>query len=213
MLYAESPARRARQVASDLLVLAWVGAWIWFAVKLHGWVGRLAAIGDTIQDRGQGLADELGTTADKLHKLPFGDRISEPLTKAATAAQSLASAGQAERRLIHNLAMILVIMILIGPVALAILSWLSRRIRWMTAASSAARLRQHAAGTDVLALRALASQPLRRLAKLDASQLAAWRHGQPAAVHALAGLELRHLGLHDTRPDRPSTKASSPGTS
>ncbi len=37
--------------------------------------------------------------------------------------------------------------------------------------------------------------PLRRLAALDPGIAAAWRRGDPAAVEALAALELRRLGL------------------
>ncbi|MEV0406759.1 hypothetical protein [Actinoallomurus sp. NPDC050550] len=196
MFYAEVPTRRARQAFTDLLVLAWVGTWTWLAVELYGLVERLATVGDEIQNRTQGIAGNLAATAERLHDLPVvGGEVSGPLNRAATAARYLASAGQTERHLVHDLAVLLVILVLLGPVALATLSWLPRRARWARAAGTAARLRHHPAGVELLALRALANQPLRRLAGFDADQLAAWRGGQPAAVNALAGLELRRLGL------------------
>ncbi|HEV7384427.1 MAG TPA: hypothetical protein VGN89_06075, partial [Phenylobacterium sp.] len=60
---------------------------------------------------------------------------------------------------------------------------------------SATRLRAVTAGRDLLALRALATQPLKRLLKVDPEIAALWRRGDPEAVEALARLELRALGL------------------
>ncbi len=71
--------------------------------------------------------------------------------------------------------------------------WLPLRLRWMRRAGAAVKLR--GSSRDLLALRALANQPLRRLAALDPGIAAAWRRGDPAAVEALAALELRRLGL------------------
>jgi hypothetical protein len=196
MIYAEVPARRARQLAADLLALAWISTWSWLSFQVYGWVDRLGASGVKIQNSGEGLAANITATAEKLHHLPVvGGQVSAPLNRAAAAARSVATAGQGEQHLVHNLAVLFVVVILLGPVALGILSWLPRRIRWALAASTAARLRQHPAGIDLLAMRALANQPLRRLAALDIDQLTAWRGGQPAAAHALARLELRQLGL------------------
>jgi len=56
-------------------------------------------------------------------------------------------------------------------------------------------LRGGRGGADLLALRALANQPLRRLAKIDPDPVAAWRRGDATAVDALARLELGRLGL------------------
>ncbi|MFI0448194.1 hypothetical protein [Actinomadura sp. 6N118] len=204
VLYPETPTRRARQMATDILLLAWVGAWAWLAVKLHEQVTKLGAIGDTIHDTGQRIADNIATVQDKLHNLPLiGGQASEPLNRAGAAARSLASAGQAEQGLVDNLAITLVVLLLIGPAALVALRWLPRRIRWITQATTAAKLRDHPAGTDLLALRALATQPLRKLAKLNTDPAAAWRHRQPAAVHTLAALELRRYGLRPAAQQLP----------
>ncbi|TBL27832.1 hypothetical protein EYA84_28020, partial [Verrucosispora sp. SN26_14.1] len=53
------------------------------------------------------------------------------------------------------------------------------------------------AGRDLLALRALAGQPLRKLTRISPDVAEAWRQGDDATVNALAALELRRLGLHD----------------
>ena len=76
-----------------------------------------------------------------------------------------------------------------------VLVWLPLRIRWMRRAGSAKRLRNATAGRDLLALRALATQPLGKLVKIDPEIAALWRKGDKQAVEALASLELRSLGL------------------
>jgi hypothetical protein len=56
-----------------------------------------------------------------------------------------------------------------------------------------------AADLDLFALRALAHQPLHRLAVISDDPAAAWRERDPATVRRLAALELASVGL---RPER-----------
>jgi hypothetical protein len=52
-----------------------------------------------------------------------------------------------------------------------------------------------AADPALLALRALANQPLRALTRVSDDPVGAWRDGDPAVLRELADLELRDLGL------------------
>jgi hypothetical protein len=54
---------------------------------------------------------------------------------------------------------------------------------------------------ELLAVRALATAPLPALAGLPAGTGSAWQAGDPAAVRALAGLELGRLGLRLPEPE------------
>ena len=65
----------------------------------------------------------------------------------------------------------------------------------MRRAGVAARVRDLPAGKDLLALRALASQPLNKLTRLGPDIAQSWRNGDAAAVDTLAALELKQLGL------------------
>ncbi|WP_433475616.1 hypothetical protein ACQPZP_00440 [Spirillospora sp. CA-142024] len=201
VLYPETPLRRVRQLIADLLLLAWISAWAWLAVHLHQWVTRLGTLGETVHNAGQDLADNITTLQNTLSGLPLvGDHTDEPLAKAGATAQTIASAGTAEQRIIDDLSIVLVVLLLVGPVALVILRWIPRRIRKITRATATARLRDQPAGIDLLALRALANQPLARLAKLGPDPAAAWRQKQPAIIRKLADLELRRHGLRATTP-------------
>ena len=51
------------------------------------------------------------------------------------------------------------------------------------------------AGEQLLALRALANRPLRKLGEVSVDPVGAWRREDPIAVRGLADLELRAAGL------------------
>jgi hypothetical protein len=82
---------------------------------------------------------------------------------------------------------------------MVVLGWLPLRLRWIRRATLAASLRARPSGRDLLALRALTRQPLRRLVAIHPDPATAWRDGENAAMESLAALELRTLGL---RPHR-----------
>jgi hypothetical protein len=195
-LYAESPARRGRQILTDLLVVAWVWAWIWLAVKLYHLVEKLAVPGQKMQSAGEGIAGNLNDAGGKINHVPgVGDDLAAPFTKAADAAKSLADAGREQQSIVHEMAWVLALLLLMVPIAVVLFVWLPVRLRWISRASAASRIRGGAGGADLLALRALANQPLRRLSRLDSDPVAAWRRGDQRVVTDLAALELRRLGL------------------
>jgi hypothetical protein len=196
-LYADRPVTAARQLLTDLLVAAWVGAWIWAAIKLYDLVEKLAVPGQKVEGAGGGMADNLADAADKVDNVPgVGNALASPFDRAAEAARTLADAGRQQQEVVGDLALALALALLAFPLGLVLFAWLPLRVRWMRRAGAAAALGAGPAGRDLLALRALANQPLRRLAALGPDVAAAWRDGDPSTVDALAALELRGLGLH-----------------
>jgi hypothetical protein len=196
-LYADRPVIAVRQLLTDLLVVAWVGAWIWAAVKLHDLVEQLAVPGQKVEGAGRGLADNLADAANKVDNVPgAGNALANPFDRAAEAARALADAGRQQQEVVGDLALALALALLVFPLGLVLFGWLPLRVRWMRRAGAATALRAGPAGRDLLALRALTNQPLRRLAALGPDVAAAWRDADPSTVDALAALELRGLGLH-----------------
>jgi hypothetical protein len=195
-IYADRAAPRVRQIVTDLFVVAWTYLWIRLGMKLFDLVEKLAVPGRKLEGAGNGLADNLGSAADHINDVPgVGNAVASPFSKAAEAARSLANAGRDQQEIVGELAWALTFMLLAVPLGLVLFVWLPLRVRWIRRASSAAGLRGASAGRDLLALRALATQPLRRLTKLDPQIATAWRRGDPEAVEALARLQLRSLGL------------------
>jgi hypothetical protein len=197
-LYADLPGTRVRQLLTDVMVAVWVYAWIRLGFWLHDLVERLAAPGRKVESAGSGLADNLSSAGGKVDNVPgVGGSLAAPFNRAADAARSLASAGREQQQIVGRLALALSLAVIAIPLALVLFGWLPLRIRWIRRAGAATALRGGVSGRDLLALRALATQPLRRLTRLDPDIAAAWRRGDPAAVDNLAALQLRTLGLRE----------------
>jgi len=185
-----------RQFVTDLLVLGWIAFWIYAATRVYDTVQKLAIPGQKIEGAGEGIAGGLSDAGDKVDNVPaVGGQLAEPFDKAAGAAHSLADAGRAQQEAVHSLAVAMVVLLLLVPLALVLFAWLPLRLRWIRRASFATVLRRADSGRDLLALRALANQPLRRLARLQGDPASAWRNGDPSIVDKLAALELQSLGL------------------
>ncbi|MEH1100697.1 hypothetical protein [Micromonospora sp. CPCC 205561] len=195
-IYADRFPSAVRQLITDLLVVAWVYGAIRGALWLHDLVQKLAVPGQKLEGAGGGLADNLAEAGGKVGRVPLvGDELTAPFERAATAARSLAEAGRDQQELVDQLALALAVAVLVFPLGLVLFGWLPLRVRWMRRAASAAKLAAAPAGRDLLALRALATQPLGRLTRIAPDVAEAWRRGDDATVDALAALELRQLGL------------------
>lgn len=203
-IYAERPARAALQVLADVAVLAWV--WLVFDVAraardallaLQVPAARLTRAGESI---GGAFTDAASTAAG----VPFvGDDLSRALGGGTAAGESLATSGRdlAGTALLAGYG-VASATVLVGVVPVVVL-WLALRARWVRAAASARRARD--ADDDLLALRALARVPTRRLLQVAPDPAAAWRRGDPAVLRGLAALELAALGLR--AGDRRATDA------
>jgi hypothetical protein len=195
-IYADRYPTFLRQVFTDLLVIAWIYFWVRAALWLHDQVEKLGVPGAKLEGAGSGLADNLADAGGKVGRVPIvGDELTAPFEKAAEAARSLAEAGRDQQELVGNLALALAVITLLFPIGLVLLGWLPLRIRWIRRASAAASLRSAEAGRDLLALRALATQPLRKLNRIGPDVVEAWRRSDESTVDALASLELKALGL------------------
>jgi hypothetical protein len=195
-IYADLPRVRMRQLLIDLFVAAWVAFWIRASVWVYDQVSTLAVPGQKIENAGVGMASGLSDAGGKVGSVPVAGReLAAPFNKAADAAKALADAGQAQQDAVHSLAVAIVVLVLVVPLSLVLLGWLPLRVRWIRRASVAATLRSRPSGRDLLALRALTRQPLRRLLKVHPDPATAWRDGEHDAMHSLALLELRSLGL------------------
>ncbi|MEV6492942.1 hypothetical protein AB0M20_30615 [Actinoplanes sp. NPDC051633] len=195
-MYADRLPVAIRQLLTDILVIIWVYAWIRAGVWVHDLVLKLGVPGQKLESAGGGIADNLADAGSKVGRVPLvGDDLTAPFTRAAEAARSLAEAGRDQQEIVGNLALVLALLLVAVPLALVLFLWLPARVKWIRRAGVAKSVRDQPAGRDLLALRALASQPLNRLTALGPDIAQAWRNGDESAVDALAALELKDLGL------------------
>ena len=193
-LYADSPTVRARQVAADLGMVAWLVLWVLVARTVHGAVLALAEPGRAVEDLASSVADGMSSAARAAEDVPLvGDELAAPFDALGSAGDSVGGAGQAAQDAVGTLATVLAVVLVLLPVGWALLRWLTWRLGWARAAGAARRLA--VADPDVLAARALAPAPLSSLAALPPGTADGWRAGDPAATRTLAAVELERLGL------------------
>jgi hypothetical protein len=194
--YAESPARRGRQIAADMMVTAGLLGCLWVGTGVHDLTAGLAEPGRALESAGTSLSDRMDDAAEAAGNIPLaGDELAAPFEGAGDASRAIEDAGVRQQQVVATLATGLGWATGGIPALFLVLLWLPRRLRFARQASQAARLRAADAGLDLLALRALARQPLADLAALGPAVVAGWRDQDADAVEALAALELRQLGL------------------
>jgi hypothetical protein len=199
-LYADRPDRRARQLAADLGLLAWAVLWVLVARAVHGAVLALAGPGVAVADLGRSISDTMSSAAGAAGEIPLvGDELASPFDALGDAGGAVTGAGEGASDAVHTLATVLAVVLVVLPVGWLLLRWLPWRLGWLREVTAADRLLAHGADglpdLELLAARAMATAPLPQLARLPAGTGAGWRAGDPAALRALAGLELRRLGL------------------
>jgi len=195
-LYAQTTARRTGQLLGDLLLLGWVAVWALMARALHDATAALAAPGRSLERAGEGMSGKLRGAGESAAGVPVvGDELSTPIREAGSASEALAEAGREQQEAVLDLALLLGITTFAVPVALALLIWLPRRVRFARRATAARRFIDAAADLDLFALRALAHQPMHVLARISDDPAGAWRSRDEMVVTTLAELELRSTGL------------------
>ncbi|SES47320.1 hypothetical protein [Actinokineospora terrae] len=197
-LYAERPDRVLRQLLADVTAVVVAVLAVWTALTVRDTVLALRAPGVRLVEAGNALQGTFNTAADKADPIPLaGDAMAEALRNGASAATRISDAGWRQIEAVQDLAFWLTVVLVAVPVAFLLVTWLPLRLRYARQATGAVRLRALGTpGHDLLALRALTTQPFTRLAKTGPLG-DGWRSGDPEAVRVLAGLELRRLGLRE----------------
>jgi len=194
--YATTPGRLAAQLFSDLLVAAWITAWVLVGLGVHSAVATIAGVGTQVKDGATGIADNLNSAGDSADRIPLvGDTVASPLRAASEAALDLAGAGQSLNTTATWLAVLLGIAVAAPPILAVAMPWLFLRIRFFRRKWTVIALAQTPAGEQLLALRALANRPLRKLTEVSPDPVGSWRREDRAAVQGLAALELRSAGV------------------
>lgn len=205
-LYADLPGRRTLQILADLGILAWICLWAWVGRLVHDTTMELAAPGRQLQSAGSGFRDQMTSAGDSVRDLPLvGDRISAPFRQVSGAGTTIEQAGTDLVDAVTRLANILGWVTALVPIIIVGLVWLVLRGRFVRRASAAQRFIDNAADLDLFALRAMAGQPMRKLAAISADPTGAWRRGDEETIRSLALLELRDTGL---RPPASADRAA-----
>jgi uncharacterized membrane protein YciS (DUF1049 family) len=195
-LYAQTPLRLAGQLIADLFVLAWVVSWIRIGMAVHRVTLQLAEPGRRLSSGADGVARNLAEAGGQVHRVPgVGDDLRQPFDRAAGAAGTIADAGRRQVEAVQTLSTLLGFVIAAAPIAIVLLVWLYLRGRFALRAGTAQRFIDAEPDLRLFALRAMATQPMRRLAAISTDPVAAWQNGDATVIRALALLELSDDGL------------------
>ena len=195
-IYADAPVRRSLQISGDVLLAIWVYLWVQTALVVRDATLSLAGPGEQISAAGGGLAEQLRDAGRTVGDVPLvGDEVRAPFDGAGGAADRIAAAGDAQVEAVQTLAFWLGLAVGAIPVLIALAVYLPLRWRFIREATAGSRFVDSTDDLDLFALRAMARQPLHRLARISDDPAGAWRRGEPEVVRDLAALELRDSGL------------------
>jgi len=195
-IYADAPVRRSLQISGDVLLAIWVYLWVQTALVVRDATLSLAEPGEQISAAGGGLAEQLRDAGRTVGDVPLvGDEVRAPFDGAGGAADQIAAAGDAQVEAVETLAFWLGLAVGAIPVLIALAVYLPLRWRFIREATAGRRFVDSTDDLDLFALRAMARQPLHRLARISDDPAGAWRRGEPEVVRDLAALELRDSGL------------------
>ena len=195
-LYSDFGPRRTRQIIGDVLALVTIGAWVWLGITVYQLVENLATFGVQMEEAGAGFKETMTEVGDTLGGVPLiGPGIRTPFDGASGAGGALEAAGQSQQVAVNQLATGLGIGIAALPIIMILVLWLVPRIRFARKAGRAKAIVKSGAGIDLLALRALATQKISALSKVDPDAMAAWRRGDESVMRAMAQLELKSSGV------------------
>jgi hypothetical protein len=198
-IYSDFAGRRTRQIIADVLALVAIALWAWFGYTVFSLVNGLAVFGVQMEDAGAGFEQTMKEVGETLGGIPLiGPGIRLPFDGASAAGSTLADAGQAQQEAVLQLALTLGIGTAVLPTLMILIIWLVPRILFIRRAGRVKQIVSADAGLDLLALRALTTQKLSAISKIDADALGAWRRGESDVVRRLAQLELRSSGVRLT---------------
>lgn len=207
-LYSARPAQRTWQIVADLVAIGTIVVAVWIANMVRESIAALATFGAQLESAASSFGDTMADAAETLGEVPLvGESISDPFLQAQGAAEQLAAAGGQAQSSVLQIASAVGTALWVLPVLVLLLVWFVPRLRFLLRTRATSKVLAHPAGRDVLALRAVSSVPFAQLVRAVPDPLAAIRSGDPAALDALARLELRGQGVR-----QPAGFAATPPT-
>lgn len=130
-LYADLPARRARQIVTDVAVLVWVIVWIVVGRSIHARAVESAAGAVKLRDGGEGFSASMRDAAERVQGVPLvGEQLRSPFERAASTGGSFAQAGVDLQDGLDRLGLLLGLVVAALAISIVTLPWLMVRLRY-----------------------------------------------------------------------------------
>jgi hypothetical protein len=194
--YADSLGRRTFQVVADVFLLCFVAVCVWLGKLVHDGIATLRVPADGLTSAGDSFRENMAGAANAVRGVPLlGDGLKTPFDALSGSGQRLVDAGTSAASAVDTAARVTGLLVAVVPIVFALLVWGFFRVRFVQRATAASRIVGTPGSTELLALRALTRQPLRRLAPLGPDLAGRFRNGDPVLVDQLAALELQSCGV------------------
>ncbi|WP_235735969.1 hypothetical protein [Nocardioides alcanivorans] len=203
-LYSDLRPRRTRQVVGDVAVVLWFVFWVWQGWSVHQSISTATTATERAQSASVSLGENLEFASDTLSAIPLlGDTVASPFRSAADAADRMASASQLGTETVEELAWKLGVGTALTPNILLLVAWLPRRLAQVRRSSP-----EWARQPELLALRALMTQPPAVLGALAADPVGGVLNRDPVTIRALADHQMAHDGIRAPQDHRSNRDGS-----
>lgn len=197
-----NPFRTWRIRTLDVVVLAWVIAWIGMGIYVGRDIRELRQVPRTATATGHAL-DDVSRSLQGLTNLPIvGSRVAPLADRAQGEARSIEVASQATDESIRELSVLLGVAVALAPTVPLLALFVPLRISQEREARAFRRAVRQKTDDPVfeefLARRAAENLPYHRLREMSADP---WRDIRDGRVRDLADAELRRVGVSRRRPD------------
>jgi hypothetical protein len=184
----------------DATVVVWIVLWVFLAVFIGRAIWAVGGIADPVIQNAAGLRDT-ASGFDRLRSVPLmGGALGGVAGGVAGSADKARAEAQAVKDRIHTVALVVGVLIALGPILVALIFYLPLRLPWRrdVAAIRAALARDPLDPVlqRYLAERAMEGLPYDRLREVSDDP---WRDLQAGNAERLAAVELTRLGLTPPR--------------
>lgn len=188
------------QILADAFVVAWTVTWWFVGRSTDGVIRSIAAPSRQAAKLAEEIRGQTEDVASHVAGIPFvGKDLRQPFHSMAGTLDALGASAKSQAATIEQTATVVGVLTFLIPVALMLAIWLPRRLAFARRAAEVSSLIETVDGTDLLAMRALATQPVGDLRTVGADPVASWRAGDPHTLAALAELELIRSGVQRRR--------------
>lgn len=184
------------QILADVIAVLAIILFIRTGIAVHDKIASFAVWGERISAAGERLGNSLTNIGDTLGGIPLiGGLISDPFNNASKAAEEWEKVGADMQRQIESVAFGVGLGVALVPIGFILLIWLIPRLSFAVRAARVRSVATSPAGLDLLALRALASAPVKDLQRISPDVAEAWRNRDEPTIRALAALSLERSGV------------------
>lgn len=184
------------QLLSDVVAVAFIIVLWLVRPHIDSFIKGFATPSRVVAERTGMLHDNVSDVASTVNDWPFiGKAARVPFDAMAKQLSAISDSAYDQVATIEQVAWVTSWVVFAVLLLVVLVVWLPNRLKYLHLTHHTAAIARDPHGDDLLALRALTTQPLNKLRKVDQNPATAWRNGDQDAITKLAELELKRVGI------------------